>query len=276
MKKIDFTHAGGFPLTQENLDYLQQAYTECVNALTMMGGDGTTPILISGMVSTTPSPGSTSVTNGWFFYNGEMVRFTGGTVTPTGTDVPLIVISPASTNLTYYDGSIYPAVLSTTATLSSGPTLTDATHFPLSALQPFQVIFGLGGRESGWNGIFVSTPVLDGGVSGYIYYKKNFLTNTLHIRASLNANNAQNFSASPAALNALMGTLPAGYIPNNVVYFTTYYFASNLFKDDLGVSWVKQLTSTVSPAGQILINFLRPDISVSAYTVMFNTIIPLD
>lgn len=276
MKKIDFTHAGGFPLTQENIDYLQQAYTECVNALAMMGSDGTTPILISGMVPSIPSPGSTSVTDGWFFYNGEMVRFTGSAVTPTGASVPIIVISPASTNLTYYDGSIYPAVLNTTATLTSGPPVTDATHVPLSALQPFQVIFGLKGRETGWNSIFVNTPVLNGGVNGYIYYKKNFLTNTLHIRASLNANNAQNFSGAPAALNSLMGTLPAGYIPNNIVYFTTYYFASNLFKDDLGVSWVKQLTSIVNTGGQILINFLKPDTSVLAYTVIFNTIIPLD
>jgi hypothetical protein len=33
MKSIDFSQPGGFPLTQDNLDYLQQSYSEAVNAL---------------------------------------------------------------------------------------------------------------------------------------------------------------------------------------------------------------------------------------------------
>ena len=276
MKKIDFTHAGGFPLTQDELDYLQQAYGECINALTAMGSDGSTPMIISGMVQTVPSAGSVAVTDGWLFYGGEMIRFTGGTVTPAGTDVPLVVITPASTNLTYNDGSSYPAVLNKTATLSSGPILTDATHFPLSAAQPYQVVFGLGGRESAWNSIGVATSTAVGNVLGTIYYKKNWLNNTLHIRGTLTANAAQNFNPSPTALFYLMATLPAGYIPNSSANFTAYYYAANLFKDDLGIAWVKQLTSLVSTSGQLSINFIKPDVAITAYSVVFNTIIPLD
>ena len=276
MKAIDFTHAGGFPLTQNELDYLQQAYTECLTALTIMGGDGTTPVLISGMAQSGPAPGTTAATDGWFFYNGELIRFTGSSATPVGTDVVLVQITPAATNLTYNDGSSYPAVLNKTAALTGGPLMTDATHFPLSSLQPFQLAFGANARESSWSSIVVNTPGLSGGVTGTVYYKKNILTNTLQIRASLNVNNAQNLPASPASSNTLLGTLPTGYIPNSIAYFTTYYFAANLFKDDLGVSWVKHLTSAVNPAGQIYINFIKPEASVPAYTVMFNTIIPLD
>jgi len=276
MKSINFTHPGGFPLTQDELDYLQQAYTECIYALTRMGGDGSTPTLISGMESSVPSPGAVTIADGWFFYNGELIKFTGDTVSPATGTVPLIVISPVATNLTYNDGSSFPAVLNKTATVVAAASVTDATHFPYSALQPFQTFFGNGGREANWNQIVVATDTADGNVEGTIYYKKNWLTNTLHIRASLNANAANNFSASPFALNYLMGTLPSGYIPNNAAYFTTYYFAANMFEDDLGVAWVKQLTSAISTSGQIYINFIKPESSVSAYSVIFNTIIPLD
>ncbi len=276
MKSIDFSHAGGFPLTQDELDYLQQAYTECINAIATLGSDGSTPFIINGMVQSVPGAGLLAVTSGWFFYNGEMIKFTGATVTPIGTDVPIVQITPVASNLTYNDGSLYPAVLNKTATLVSGPSVTDATHFPMSAAVPFQLVFGLNGRESAWNSISVGTSTALGNVTGAIYYKKNWLNNTLHLRASLTANSAQNFNASPGALFSIMGNLPAGYIPTNSANFTAYYFSSNLFKDDLAVSWIKHLTSILTPSGQILINFIRPEVSIVAYTIVFNTIIPLD
>lgn len=276
MRGIDFTQPGGFPLTQDEMDHLQQAYTECINALSAMGGDSTTPVIISGMEKTIPSAGSVNVTDGWFFYNGEMIRFTGSTVTPTGTDQPVILITTSSTSLTYYDGSTHPAVYNKTATLISGTSLVTTTRFPYANMLPFQVGFGLLGRESTWNTLGVSTSPANGSVTGTIYYKKNNITNTLHIRASLTANQAQNFAASPFALFTNVGTLPSAYIPTTTAYFTAYYYAANLFADDLGVSWVKQITSSVNTGGQIMFNFLKPDSAIVAYTVMFNTIIPLD
>lgn len=275
MRSIDFTHAGGFPLTQNELDYLQSAYTECISALASLGGNPSIPAIISGMVKTT-SGSAVTVTDGWFYYNGAMVKFTGGTVTPSGSDVLLVMITNNTTSLTYNDGSIYPAISNITATLSSGPSSTTADHFPYSIMQPYQYFFGLGGRESSWNSMSVFTSAANGGVTGTIYYKKNWLTNTLTLQGALTANNAQNFAASPAALFSTMGTLPAGYTPTTSAYFTTYFYASSLFKDDAGVAWVKQLTSTVNTTGQILINFLRPESVIPAYSVVFNTIIPLD
>lgn len=275
MRAIDFTHPGGFPLTQDELDYLQQAYTECINALGSLGGHPTTPAIISGVVKTI-SGGTTTVTSGWMFHNGTMIRFNGGSVTPTGSDIVTVRIDTTTTNLTYNDGLIHPSLSNVTASLIAAPYSFTPTQFPFSILQPYQYFFGLGGREAAWNSIPVNTSVANGGVGGTIYYKKNWLTNTLTIQASLTANNAQNFTASPGALNYLMGTLPAGYAPVTTAYFTTYYYASSLFKDDLGVSWIKHLNSVVNTAGQVLINFIRPDVAVPAFTVMFNTIIPLD
>jgi len=98
----------------------------------------------------------------------------------------------------------------------------------------------------------------------------------VHLKGALSANAAQNFSASPGALYYLMTSLPANCRPNTNVYFTGYYYASNLFKDDLGIGWIKQVTCVCNVAGQIQVNFLRPDAAITGYSVSFNTIIPLD
>ncbi len=274
MKAIDFTHAGGFPLTQDELNYLQQAYTECINALALMGGAG--PVLINGM-GVTVSGGATTIANGWFFYNGAMVQFTSGSYTtiPAG-DVVLVTITPHVTSLTYNDGSSYGAILNASATITLGPSTTTTTQFPFSTLQPFQLVFGQNGRETAWSSLAVSIPVLSGGVTGTIYYKKDLLANTLHIRGLLTASNAQNFAASPSALFYSMGTLPAGYIPNNNAYFTAQYFVSGLIKDDLGVAWIKQINCALNSIGQISINWIKPDVSIGGYAVEFNSTIPLD
>jgi len=274
MKAIDFTHPGGFPLTQDQLDYLQQAYTECINTFATMGGSG--PIIITGM-GVSVSGGTTTIADGWFFYNGELVKFnTGSYTTIPGGDVVLVNITPLATSLTYNDGSSFGAILDKSATVLLGPTATTATQFPFSSLQPFQLVFGQNGREAVWNSLVVSTPPASGGVTGTIFYKKDFLANTLQIRAFLTSANAQNFAASPAALFYLMGTLPAGYIPANNAFFTGHYFISSMIMDDLGTSWIKQLTCVINISGQVSVNWIRPDISIGGYAIDFNTTIPLD
>jgi hypothetical protein len=274
MKSIDFTHPGGFPLTQDQLDYLQQGYTECINALTSMGGVG--PTVITGMTSSSFG-GITTVAEGWFFYNGELIKFNTSSygALPYG-DVVLVNITPTATSLTYNDGSSFGAILNKTASVITGPPTTTTTIFPFSDLQLFQLVFGQNGRETGWSSLAVSTPVPDGGVTGTIYYKKNILSNTLHIRGFLSANNAQNFAASPAALFYDMGSLPAAYAPGNNAYFTGHYFVSGMIKDDLGVGWIKQVTCVLNAGGQFLVNWIRPDIGISGYVIDFNTTIPLD
>jgi hypothetical protein len=274
MKAIDFTHPGGFPLTQDQLDYLQQAYTECLNAFGAMGGAG--PVIISGM-ELSVSGITTTVSDGWFFYNGELIRFNSGSYSSILVGITVLVdITSSSVGLTYNDGSFFPAVLDKAAALFIGPPVTTPTRFLLADLVPFQVYFGIKGKEAVWNSLSVSTPPASGGVTGTVFYKKNFLTNTLHFRGALTANNAQNFAPSPTALFYLMGTLSAGYIPVNNAYFTGHYYLGGFIQDDLGVSWIKQLSCGVNSIGQISVNWIRPDISIAAYAINFNTIIPLD
>jgi hypothetical protein len=279
-KSIDFTKPGGFPLTQDQLDYLQAAYTECVNVLASLGAKSgmTAPFILNGMQSTVIG-GTTTVSAGWFFYNGHMVRFPSqsyGTVI-TG-NAMYVVVTPTATPLTYNDGSMPNVIEDVTGVLASlvSSTPTDATHFQLSALVPFGAGFGVNNREQVWQSIAVSTAPADGGVTGTVYFKKDNAANTLQIRGVLAANNAQNFAASPGALYSVMGTLPTGYIPNNSAYFSAYYFVSSLIKDDLGIAWIKHLTCGINTTGQLYVNWIRPDVSILGYAIDFNTIIPLD
>ncbi len=278
MKAIDFTKPGGFPLTQNQLDYLQQAYTESIKALGAMGINGSAPVIISGMTKTV-SGGTTTISGGWFYYNGDMVRFPGASYggIMLGYAVYMVVSSSTGT-LIFNDGSTPGVVLEKTGvlTLLVNTTPTDSTHFLVSDMVPFGKGFGMSSREQVWHELIVNTDPADGGVTGSIYYKKDFTANTLQIRGALFANNAQNFSASPGALFALMGTLPTGFLPNNNAQFIAHYFVSGLLKDDLGIGWIKQFTCGLNNTGQIFINWIRPDIAISGYGVNFNTIIPLD
>lgn len=279
MKSIDFTQPGGFPLTQDQLGYLQQAYNESTSALAAMGGDGSIPYKISGMDVTNPSTGSYTATDGWFFYNNEMIRFAGLSVSgASGGFAAYVSITVTALPLVYNDGSAPNVVIDKVGTLQVLPvgTPTDATHFPLSALQRFGVGFGVANRESSWQSLTVSTIVAQGGVSGTIYFKKDYTANTLHLRGSLTAANAQNFTAMPASGFYLMGTLPAGYQPVTNAYFTGQYFVASSVLDDSGVSWIKQVNCVLNLSGQIIVNWIKPAVSVSGYGINFSTIISLD
>ncbi len=280
MKAIDFTKPGGFPLTQDQLGYLQQAYTETVTALSLIGSSGgSAPVVINGMAVSYPSPGAIAVTDGWILYNGEMVRFTASSVSGLGVGTEAyVVIAATAGSLTYNDGSTPAVIMDKSANLQALPTgtPTDAFHFLLSALSPFGKGFGINNREQLWNSLAVSTAPAMGGVTGTVYYKKDFTANTLHIRGFLFANNAQNFAASPGASYYNMVTLPAGYVPVYNVFFTSHYYLSSLLLDDLGTGYIKQLTSSINSGGQFFINWIKPDVSVSSYGVNFNAIISLD
>lgn len=130
-KRIDFTQLGGFPLCQDDLKWALDGIYGAIDAIIQAGGDGSTPFAVSGMAV---SGGGNTVADGWFYYNGELVQFTGGTVSPGGGEVALVLIADTSTTLTFNDGSTPVVVLIKTATLTHAATVTDATHFPVSSL----------------------------------------------------------------------------------------------------------------------------------------------
>lgn len=69
-KRIDLTQLGGFPLTQDALDFMQSAYQEAIAGLAKLAGDS---VIVSGMVDN-----GASVTDGWILINGELLPFQAG------------------------------------------------------------------------------------------------------------------------------------------------------------------------------------------------------
>jgi len=278
MKTIDFTKPGGFPLTQDQLSYLQQAYTECINALAQVGGSG--PIVINGCTITRTLVSGTvynyAVSDGWVFYNGNMVHVPAGTLSSVdiSTAAVYMLLTPNSSPLTFNDGSTPNVINDTTGSLVAQPIgiVGDATHFLLSNLQPY-------GREATVGHIVVNTPAGLGGVGGDIYYRKNFLNNTLQIQGYMGAVNAQNFSTSSTLTSYLLGFLPVGYYPQAPAYFTgeVIFLTGSRIKDDLGVAWLDRIVLEIdSSAGGIYAFFKKPEIAIVSYPLVFNCIVPLD
>lgn len=91
-KRIDFSNLGGYPLAQEDLDYLQQSYRGAFAALTGVIGD---KVIISGMVQN-----GDQISSGWISLNGELLPFTGGTLVGDGT----FMVDTTKQSLTFQDG----------------------------------------------------------------------------------------------------------------------------------------------------------------------------
>jgi hypothetical protein len=277
MKSIDLSKPGGMPLTQDVLDYLQTAYREAIGGLAAIGGPG--PLIVSGMVVTkTLVTGTTynyTITDGWVLYNGEMLRVLAGGI--SGVDESAydvyVELTRSSSPLTYNDGSTPNVINDVTCGLVTQAigTVNDASHFLLKGLKPF-------GRESARTQIIVSTPAADGGVGGYIWYRKNFLNNTLQIEGLLGTSNAQNFIASPTINYYLLTTLPDGYRPSGVIFYTGYVtgFGGNRVKDDLGIGWINEIEFQITNNGGVYAAFVKPDITIPNYGFHFNCIVPLD
>lgn len=66
-KRFDFTQLGGFPLTQERLAFMQEAYGDLVAVLISIVGDN---VILSGM-----EEDGTNLTNGWLIYNGDLLPY---------------------------------------------------------------------------------------------------------------------------------------------------------------------------------------------------------
>ena len=77
MNKIDFSHTGGFELTQDILDFLQEANIAAVSGLAAAFGAG--PTAVSGLVHTEDVYNS-NISSGWLLHAGEMYYCAGGSI----------------------------------------------------------------------------------------------------------------------------------------------------------------------------------------------------
>lgn len=269
-KTIDFTNPGGFPLTQDRLGDLQDAYGDAIGAMLDAVGHSGVGLALKGMEISpdTPSAGTVTVTDGIFWYNGQLVKFTGGTATPTGGDVVLVTITETVTQLTYNDTVDRDAITTYTANLTTGATVTDAENFPLLDLERW-------GNDDEWKSLVVSTSAPLGGVTGTIYYKKNNLTNTLQLRGGLTAANPGNFGDNTTNTFALMQTLPTGYRPSYEAFFKAFHNTGfGIPVEDAGNYYILDIPCKVNSLGEVFFRWLKS--GVSAYAVNFNAILPLN
>lgn len=87
-KRIDFTYNGGFPVTQEIFDWMQDSYRSAFAALAGLIGN---KAIIAGVAITGENVG-----NGWIAYNGELLPFVGGQLV-AGATVNIVELATAKT-----------------------------------------------------------------------------------------------------------------------------------------------------------------------------------
>ncbi len=267
MKGFDFTQTGGFPLTQDVLGYLQEGYTEAVRALAAIGGNTAGPMVISGMEVTEPSPGEVAVTNGWFMYNGDLIQFTGGMVTPIGGDVALVSITVSETPLVFFDGLTHNVKHNKTATLTTDVSVTDTTHFPLADIHPF-------GREREWININ-DTHVPPANIDVDIWYKKDFLTNTLLLRGMMGLISVSPPDSLPTPSYYESIQFPEGYRPRHVVPFIVANDSVTIPLDDTGNDYIRHINAKLLTDGKLLIEWITYG-GGPPYNIFFNVRLSLD
>lgn len=92
-QKIDFTKAGGFPLTQNTMNFIQNSYNSVLEALSRAVGDY---VIISGVTDL----GGNVYSDGWVTYNGKIIPFEGGSLG----NVSIVTVT---SDETYRDSSVY-------------------------------------------------------------------------------------------------------------------------------------------------------------------------
>jgi microcystin-dependent protein len=70
-QNLDFSKAGGFPLTQKTMSFVQNSYNKVLEALARSIGNY---VIISGVTEISPNV----FTNGWITYDNKIVPFAGG------------------------------------------------------------------------------------------------------------------------------------------------------------------------------------------------------
>jgi hypothetical protein len=277
MKAFDFSKPGGFPLTQNRLDYMQQAYTEAIRLLCAKNGDTVGSYLVSGQITRTYTGTGTiynyAITDGLVLTANEVFRVVGGTLTGVdiSTDAPFLEVTRTSSTLTFNDGSTPSVVKDVTLSLVSHPISTpnDATHFNINAL--LQI-----GVESSFTTITVSTGGF-GNVTGTIKYRKNFANNHLHIKGSLTVNTPSTLGGATSGAFLSLATLDAVYLPSQIAHFKVFVKGIPYKLNDDSVEYLHDLNGWIDPGtGFLIINFKKPDAGVTSYDVSFNTLIPLD
>ena len=129
MKSVNLGVIGGIPITQTRMAYLQAAWTEAIQGLALAGANGYGIFAISGCAITSVlvsgSVYAYTVSAGWLFYQGNMIRVPGNTVNvDTSSNSAYIQLTPTSAPLIYNNSVTENVINDVTASLISQPNST--------------------------------------------------------------------------------------------------------------------------------------------------------
>jgi hypothetical protein len=121
MNTINFSNLKGFPLTQDDLDFLQQSYLAAFNGIAKLCGDKT---ILAGVEHV-----GGAVSAGWIVYNGEMLPFVASAYAAN------VVIIETDTALTFGDNTLHDVIISRYATCGVSGLFPFSDLVPLTSLQ---------------------------------------------------------------------------------------------------------------------------------------------
>lgn len=297
MRFIDFSISGGFPLTQDRLDFMQQAYLDPIRALASTAQNGfSSPVAAFGGIVSSVVGSDTIVSAGWFYYNGDFTKFPGQTIpTPGGSDVLYMQINVTNDNLVYNDGSSNPVLVESTGSLvvMAGGTPATADYFPLSWIMPYGK--ALMAKNSASGQLIVGTSAANGTITGTVNWKRNDLTGMLYLKGLLNIADphAANFPAGASIAGIDLGNLGAGVSPSNRTVFVgligdpagglpffeggaprlrRYTAFDVAYTEDI---WLDRISLWVKSDGHLYGDFLKTDPGAGPYLVEFNAAVPV-
>jgi len=287
-KTIDFSKLGGYPLTQDDLAYLQEAWSEMLAALAQNGNVDGPYILYGFEVTATAGVGTLmnySWTAGWIAYQTNLVRVPAGTYDglDTTVDAPYVLLTTTSVpNALPFDDASTPDVINdVTAAIYAeaiGAADTD-TYFSFSELVDFGVALGEANRPA-WATLALSSISAEGAVDGSLLYKKDAIANTLLINGSAVVTLPYNLAALPAPTTVNIGVLPAGFIPNYNWSFILQARAldsgANWLKDSTGTQYITDVQGYVGNGGGIVLYPLKPVAGCTVYVIEISLVVPLD
>ena len=286
MKNLNLTDNGGYPMAQDDFNWLQQAYTEAIEAMVQVAGSG--PYALYGAVVTRALSGGTvynySISAGWIVYGGVPYRVPamGPVAIDESVDIAQLVITVTSLPLTFNNTVVNDVINDATIGIAAAVigTADSGTAFLWSELVTYAVAVGRVGKDANYSTLVVNTLAANGGVTGNIKYSKDYIANTVHIKSTLTVNDPYNLVASPGFTAYLLGGLPAGYYCGTYMYFVAVASVvdgtPNYLKDDGGTQYIKQINMFVDPAGNVYALLVKPAAGVAIYNFEFNCVLPLD
>ena len=274
MKTFDFSKTGGFPLTQNRLDYMQQGYIEALIAILKIAGHNSC-ILWGCEVSQDGGTLVWTMQPGWIYKDGELVRVALSYLSDglLGPGVLGITIVRNTVSLPYNTGGSKDTQLEAVGVLDAVPVGGATDQVELSALGKWAELFGSNYRVAGTT-IAVATGAGNGTITGNIDYTKDLVANTLRIRGQLSVATPGDFAASPGYTPILLATLAADYRPATVAATFNGRVANGFGRvtDDGGGTWL-DMPFVIFTDGKVEAVLVK---SAAAYTIAFNVLVPLD